>query len=480
MTEPARTPRRVARKTSEADRGAVAVLPSGEGVALTGYDVADRYFATRYKQGGRTVYSIDLSLSAVVASLPEPESGTADTGQRPLNLGHAKDFGEYVRSNPEWVAPSLMLRAPGDRFQFESQEEISGSQFGVLSIPRDARGDLHILDGQHRIKGLHLAYKEINKKIDDIRSSIASAKRDGNNGLVTHFERQLRDLEAERRRFFNERISIQIHVTDDKRVYEQMFVDINDTQLGVGATLRVLFDRRKVVNRATDYVLEMPALKDVVDLERDRTTGKSPFWISAKHVADLTRDIEAGISGRIGRAMERDAEKNHKDRELADSTKKFMTALFKAFPDVEQMLTKDISPQYLRSSSLLGSTAFLRVLAGFYHEVREQASADDIRDFFAAIAQHTSVPITEDSIWMRTGAFEVGKAAPMGRRQDLQRAVDYLKMWFNNRPEFLKPASTGAPTTETESPKPEVSPVFGVMKAQQERWKKEPDAAAEG
>jgi len=469
MSEPAKArPRR--RRAEEQDQGAEVVLPSGENVALTGYDTADRYFATRYHQGKRTVYSIDLSLAAIVASLPEPESETVDTGQRPLNVPHAKGFGDYVRGNEDWVSGALLLRAPGDRFHFEAHEEIGGSQFGVLSIPRDARGDLHILDGQHRVKGLHVAYRELNKKIDDTRSSLAAAKRDENHGLVAHFEKQLRDLEAERRRFFNERISIQIHVTDDKRVYEQMFVDINDTQLGVGATLRVLFDRRKVVNRATDYVLEMPALKDVVDLARDRTTGKSPYWISAKHIADLTRDIEVGISGRVGRAMEREAERSHKDRELADTTKQFLTILFKAFPDVEKMLTKDISPQYLRTTSLLGSTAFLRVLAGFYHEVKDDASAEDIREFFGAIAQHTAVPITEDSIWMKTGAFEVGASAPMGRRQDLQRAVDYLKMWFANRPEFLKVNVNQITETETAPPEEERSPVFDIIQKDRERW----------
>lgn len=40
---------------------------------LSGYDTEDRYFATRYKQGGRTVYNIDLSMANVAATLPTPD-----------------------------------------------------------------------------------------------------------------------------------------------------------------------------------------------------------------------------------------------------------------------------------------------------------------------------------------------------------------------------------------------------------------------
>ena len=40
---------------------------------LTGYDPDIRFYATRYNQGGRTVYSVDLSLTQIAQLLPAPD-----------------------------------------------------------------------------------------------------------------------------------------------------------------------------------------------------------------------------------------------------------------------------------------------------------------------------------------------------------------------------------------------------------------------
>ena len=37
---------------------------------LTGYDPDIQFYATRYRQGGRTVYSLDLALTQIAELLP--------------------------------------------------------------------------------------------------------------------------------------------------------------------------------------------------------------------------------------------------------------------------------------------------------------------------------------------------------------------------------------------------------------------------
>ena len=78
---------------------------------LTGYDTSDRFFATRYTQGGRRVYAIDLSLMQVAAYLPAPDPANPTEGNRRVRESHAAAFGTYVREHEDWVSPALLLRS---------------------------------------------------------------------------------------------------------------------------------------------------------------------------------------------------------------------------------------------------------------------------------------------------------------------------------------------------------------------------------
>src|SRR6266545_3140299 len=127
---------------------------------LSGYYTHDTFYATRYKQGGRTVYNIDLSLLQVDTYLPIPDPQRPTEGNRRVKESHARAFGEYVRKQKEWVSPALLLRAP-NIFEFDVKEEIAGTQFGILSLPRIAQMELRILDGQHRILGIHYGLESI-------------------------------------------------------------------------------------------------------------------------------------------------------------------------------------------------------------------------------------------------------------------------------------------------------------------------------
>src|SRR4051812_17589267 len=134
--------------------------------SVTGYAPDDRYLATRYIQGRRMVYDFELPLEAIPQILPVPDPERPTVGNRRVNVAHAKGFAEYVREKEDWVAPALLLRAP-DVFKFDVNLSLGGVSFGVLGVPRSARHDVRIIDGQHRILGLHLAVLDIARELDD-------------------------------------------------------------------------------------------------------------------------------------------------------------------------------------------------------------------------------------------------------------------------------------------------------------------------
>lgn len=405
--------------------------------ALTGYDTADRYYATRYTQGGRTVYSIDLSLTAVAATLPRPDPDRPTPGNRRVKESHAKGFGEYVRGNENWVAPALLLRSP-DIFEFETQATIGGTDFGIVSVPRLARTDIGILDGQHRILGLHLAIEDLAQKLAEARDHLATAKRQNNPELAGHYEKEIRKLEDTRNRLNRERISIQIHIEDEQAAFEQMFVDIADNALGITNAIRARFDNRKVVNRSLEDVVKHALLNGRVDMEQDRIGANNPNLLGAKHVADVVRTVSVGINGRVGRRQESEL----REAALIERTNNFLDIMLLSFPGFDDVVEGRKTPHDLRRESLLGSTTMIRVLAGVYYELSKDMEDDEVADFFSELAPYMAAPIKETingkaNPWLLTGVFLAGSTAPSARRQDLEKLTNTIVSWARRQPDWL-------------------------------------------
>jgi hypothetical protein len=407
---------------------------------MTGYDNEDRYFATRYKQGKRTVNAIDLSLSGVVNSVAKPDPKRPTEGNRQISESHARDFAKYVRENEDWVCPPLLLRS-SNVFTFEQLEkipEIKGIEFGILSLPRRARNDLKILDGQHRILGLHFASEDIASELEKRRGLLAAARRQENAELIHVHEAEIKKLETQRSRMDRERIGMEIYIEDDPEEYKQMFVDIADNALGIKSAIRARFDHRKVVNRALDTVLKHALLDGRVDLQQDRVVGTNSNFLGAKHVADVIRTVAVGVSGRIGRRQESDL----RDDELAERANDFFDVLTASFPVLNDLIEEKITPEQLRNTSLLGSATMLRVLAGVYHKLAQQKSDDEVIGFFSKLARYMKVPVPDKSPWLEVkgDVFSVGAKAPKARYQDMEELTNTIVKWSQSEPEWLEAA----------------------------------------
>jgi hypothetical protein len=398
---------------------------------VSGYDTADRFFASRYRQGGRWVYNIDLSLSQLVSYIPAPDPDHPTDFNRKIRVAHAESFARYLRRNKNWVAPALLLRAPGNLFEFEPLRTIGGIEWGVLSVPRLARTDLKIVDGQHRTLGAHIAFQQLANELDAARSHLSRAKSGGEPAVIQAANARIRGLEEERKRLDKERLSLQIMIIEDVADYKQVFVDIADNALGITSAVKARFDSRKIVNRCLSDVLEHMVLRGHVDMDQDRILGNNPNLLSARHVVDIIRVLEVGIAGRITDRKEKELRESH----LVNQTIEFFDVLVGSFDPLRRIAEGAGTVPDLRKSSLLGSTVMLRVLAGVYFELvkNKERTSGEVASFFNKLSSEMGAPVKSDSIWVRTKLFPTNSMAPTARRQDLKALVEHIVSW-NNEP----------------------------------------------
>ena len=385
------------------------------------------------------VYSIDLSLAQAATTLPRPDPSRPSQGNRRVTETHARAFGRYVRENEDWVAPGLLLRVPEGILHFDEEKQIGGMRFGILSVPRSVRTDLRILDGQHRILGLSLALEEIASELEKARAQKASARRNKDQALEKHFDKQVVMLENQRERFNRERVSVQVMVENDNLAVLQMFVDIADNALGITSAIRARFDTRKVINRALEGVLDHPLLGGRVDVAQDRVGPQSPALMAVKHVVDIVRVANLGINGRVGRRLESEL----KESDLVQVANSFLDTLVSGFEDMGAIVSGEMTPAGLRSRSLLGSITMLKVIAGAYHVlVSEGKTSAEVSEFFARLSPFMGAPVDEKSPWLTSGVFNFGSMAPQGRRQDLSNLVDTIAGWSKNSPSWMESKPT--------------------------------------
>lgn len=403
-----------------------------EGFHATGYDPNEYFFATRYKQGGRVVYSLDFSVRELVTFLPKPDPEKpldASSTQRRIIPAHAKGFADYIKDDLEWVSPALLLRAP-DIFEFTEAVtiETGTTSFGQLAVPKDAKAEIQIVDGQHRTLGFHLAWEALTKEISEARALLAKAKNLEEAALIAEHEERLSARLARRDQLARERVSVQIVVVETPEVAKRIFVDINDNAKGITGAVRSRFNDRKVVSRALNIVLDSnPLLKDRVDIQQDRVSGASPYLLGAKHVADILRALTVG-HGRVGKRLEEELD----EREIAATFDEFVEGMQEAFPLLKEVEDGDLTPAELRQRSLIGSNVILRGFAtAWYVLAQEDWSPGEIAEAFSTFEPYMDAPVYPDpeDTWFATGLFpanENGAYSPTSRIQDLKALTDVI------------------------------------------------------
>lgn len=403
------------------------------------------YLAIKTMQGGRPVYTTRVPLLDLPTILPVPDPNNVDKDNRKVDRLHAKQFGEYLDTKQDWVAPALLAR-DGGGCTFEKLDELGA--VGYLTVPWAIGGisSLRTIDGQHRVLGVSIEKQRITDAINGIDREMA---RKVSTDKAAKLEAERDKLVSQMNRLKSEFVGLDIYVEPDPIKSQQMFVDVADNAKGISSAVRARFDSYKVANRTLSDVIDHPLLKGRVDAEQDRMTLKNPNLLGAKHVADITRAVIAGAGGRISKK----AEQTLTDGEVIEQVKDFLDVISNAFsdlaaiteddPDAERKPGELTMSQELRRTSLLGSVGMLRVLAGVFRELRagdNPVELDDITEFFKRLDPHMAAPIAETSIWRTTAAngdFEPNAAAPIMRTQNIVHLVGVIVTWYKKAPAAL-------------------------------------------
>ncbi|WP_062385083.1 DNA sulfur modification protein DndB [Demequina iriomotensis] len=398
----------------------------------TGYDPNEYFFAAKYRQGGRTVFSLDLSVRELVTFLPKPDPEKpldASATQRRIVPTHAKQFGTYVVEQADWVSPPLLLRAP-HIFEFDSRQDLDTgtTQFGTLAVPKDAKSEIAIVDGQHRTLGFHLAWEQLTADISEARTLVGRAKELGERPVIANAEKELQKKVDRRDALAGERVSIQIVLVENPETARRIFLDINDNAKGITGSVKSRFDDRKVLVRALNAVLiSNELLEGRVDLEQDRVSGASKYLIGAKHVSEM---LHALTNGKRKITPRLEDELDHKN--IAIEFTAFTDAIAAAFPELRDVVAGSLTPAQVRSRSLIGSNVVLRAIAGAWFELRQLGwKPAAIQEAFAEMAPHFAVPVFPDvrDSWFQTGvvpARSEGSTSTTSRVQDMKTLTAFI------------------------------------------------------
>jgi hypothetical protein len=418
------------------------------------YQTDQQFFATKYQQGTRTVYGLAATPGELVGLVPRPDPAVPTEGNRRINASHAEAFARYFIENESWVIPGIILRAV-NMFHFESVQEIPSAAFGVMSYPKRRQGDIHILDGQHRILGFFMALDKLDAEIEKARSYKATVRRTmpDDKRAEMDAQKEIDRLEGARDRFYKQRVAVEIQVTDDIDEAKQMFFDIAENALGITASTRARFDSRKIVNRALPMVLEHPLLLNRVDLDKDRVQKNSPFWIPASKVVEIIRTMRKGFEGRVSR-KDNEAWKGE-EAAIARETNEFFDLLVKTMPPVNALLHSQITAGQMRDTMLLGGQTFIRILAGVYYELRKDRkwSAKQVEEFFTALGPHAAGRAHANSIWKQHAPehlFNLNGVGPSGRRADSVELMNLITDWAIARAPFVYAAPVPAPAVDAD------------------------------
>lgn len=416
-----------------------------KGKVLTGYHREDTFIATRKFMGGRPVFHLDMCIAQLTAGVDAPPVGVAQEDNRIVKESRGRLFRDYVNANREWASPSLLLWCPIGILDFEALPQINdlvrdpSVVLGVLSVPRNSRQSIKILDGQHRILGFHLWMDQLNKELQTSKLSLSEAQKAGQPKVIELAKERVAKAEENIERSIKESIGIDILICSSAKEARQIFADIANNAQGMVKALAIGFDQSKLVNRVTSNVASdfpHPLLDGKVDFNKDRIAGDSEMLISAKTLADSIRALSVGIAGRISRVQELE----WPDEDVAQRTRKFLDGLHKAFADDFKKPAIEF-----RKTSLLASGTMFRVLAGVWFEltsstnaqgkpIKPKMSPEEATNFFKKLAPHMSIPIKTGNKWLDTGVFPSPAngavvTAPGSRNQELKKLVLEVTNW---------------------------------------------------
>ncbi|MFW9996444.1 MAG: DNA sulfur modification protein DndB [Candidatus Odinarchaeota archaeon] len=282
----------------------------------------DHYFFTAIRgiQAEREYYVImcPLWLLPVIFPLPEPNPPD-ERAQRLFTKSRVPKIKKYIINNPEsYTVSSLTVSIDGDTdfIPFSNQEEII-AKAGHLKVP--VKAGFSINDGQHRVTGLILAYKEKN---------------------------ELR----------NETVPIVFYTDGGLKRSQQMFSDLNRHAIRPTRSLSILYDHRDELARFTVKLsYSIPIFKNKTEFEKTNVSSKSPYLFTLSAVYQANRKLLDKTKGF-----------NDEDKRIAID---FWCEVTKNIIEYQQLLSNDVTCQELRDNYVHAHGVILVALGIIGHEL---------------------------------------------------------------------------------------------------------------
>lgn len=398
--------------------------------------VQEQYFRTpahRFKQGYRTVFTFALDLAQLDSILPQrvDEDVVRDANRR-LTPSHAKKIEQYLRQHEDWVLGSILLGIDPDAMEFAPFLDEDGNQnpaFGEVRIPYNRMSNLRLFDGQHRRRAIRDVLAGLRDSEKDRGQLLNEAKKNGSDeGVVAMLGEQLVESRAKRQALESQSVSIVLYQEGDIKALKRMFADAAKTK-PIEAVTRSRFDDRDPFNRAAYEVSDRSELlRDRIEMERNTVARTNPNLLSFNQLATVLKTLMFGYYGRVSRVRSLEIEADHEPVvelgiEWADD---FLPSICKEYAELlNREVDDDSLIPALRRQSFAINAIVLRVLAASFHGWREEVGQDFLP--LVRFIQGESFGNTlKNSLLVRAGLVMPGTTSPVGRRQEVQKAIRYI------------------------------------------------------
>ena len=361
--------------------------------------------AHRFRQGTRDAYYFTLDLATLDGMLPQRVDDTVvREANRRLTPSHARDIQEYLEGRPDWLLGAMLLGIAPDALEFDPYQDGDGNEispnFGQLSILTNRANTMRIFDGQHR-----------RRAIQDTLDRL------GNTDGKTDKLAELQDSS----------VPIVLYAEDDIGALRQMFTDASKTKR-IEANVVTRFDKRDPFNLAAMHLVDESKLFGArVELDASTVARGNQALISVNQLAQTLRVMTVGHRSRVSRAQS--------DLYMIDLDALYQNCLTwsdefmpSARWEYGGLLSGDITNEDIpahRAESLAYSTTFMRILAGCYHDWMEG------HEDWMPLANYLKGARLETggghgNLMVDAGAMLPGDTAPIGRRQEIDGAINYI------------------------------------------------------
>ena len=419
---------------------------------LDGYRISHDFLATQFTQGGRSHYSVvmPLRMATQFFEMPDPDRPFEDN--RVVSSSQANGFKDYVleRASLErdgWHCGTLTIRTTTGVASFSEIISADGvPPVGALTVPIGRRDEFRIVDGQHRLLGLHRMFQQLDKQLREFQQRVRGATASGQKSAAKRATAELEKHKALMKRLEAESVAVDLIIEDQNDTARQIFSDVAMNAKGVSKAVQARFDGTRISNRVVKQLMSRPPslLDGRIDEQGDRTVGNNPNVLGAGTLGEIVRLLERGSANKLSKTVERDLTAGGAESRMLRQANDFFAAMTSAFPELEQVAEGNLAPGDLRKQSLLGSVIMWKVLAGVSYNVRRAHSAKAFEDLLGKLAPHMTAPIDGSTVsgklWLGCGshgAFVEGKLAPGGRAQEVVDLIETISNWVTNPPAAL-------------------------------------------